>query len=242
MLIKNLTKNENIVLVSLKEKKEDQDVVLHPGQMMDLDSLHISDEKVNRSNELKLMIRAKKIKVFDLSDTNNQSQVQSVPPVSTQKVEQDQTAEPFQVQRKRDFLGPVDQEVEEDNETETAIQDDSAPNEESSEGHSYEIVEETPVDSEEKIKEPINDGPEKLTQEQYEEEMRKMNQEGAQRKKQEQIDRIQTTSVLTELEDIISNTDDNDLFKEAQKRMIELTGDGSEENPELKGRENPPMI
>ena len=70
MIIKNLTKTENIVLVSLKEKKEDQDIVLSPRQVVDLDSFMVSDEKIKRSNELRTLIKDNKVQLYTLSNIN----------------------------------------------------------------------------------------------------------------------------------------------------------------------------
>ncbi|MDD5353131.1 MAG: hypothetical protein PHS93_08240 [Candidatus Omnitrophica bacterium] len=72
MIIKNLTENENIILSSLKEKKEEADLVLYAKSFLDTDALSVTDEKVKKSSEIKRLIAEKKIKVLEVVEENKE--------------------------------------------------------------------------------------------------------------------------------------------------------------------------
>ena len=56
------------------------------------------------------------------------------------------------------------------------------------------------------------------------------------------LDIIESTFALSELQDIIENSKDPDVIKEARNRLIELTGDSGPDNPELEKAEKNPII
>lgn len=70
MIIKNLTTNENIILGSLKEKREEPELILYANGFLDTEALGISDEKVKKSSEIKNLIAQNKIKVLDVNEEN----------------------------------------------------------------------------------------------------------------------------------------------------------------------------
>jgi hypothetical protein len=72
MILVNITKGdtrENIVLVSLKEKKEEEDIVIGPGEVKDTQILGVSERKVETSSEVKAYVEAKKLALY--RDTND---------------------------------------------------------------------------------------------------------------------------------------------------------------------------
>jgi len=61
MLIYNKTENENIVLTSLKDKKDDDDTVIASKNFIDTGDCFISDAKVNKSRELDMYVKDGKL-------------------------------------------------------------------------------------------------------------------------------------------------------------------------------------
>jgi len=72
MIIYNNTQNENIILVSLKEKREDEDTVIAAKNFIDTEECFIPIQKINRSRELQQYVAEKKLIVCENEDELNQ--------------------------------------------------------------------------------------------------------------------------------------------------------------------------
>jgi hypothetical protein len=67
MIILNPTSGKgrmNVVLTSLKEKKEDEDIIVGPGKFIDTQQAFVSDTKINRSDELRMYVKQGILKLF----------------------------------------------------------------------------------------------------------------------------------------------------------------------------------
>jgi len=143
MFLVNITKNENLIFRTIKEKYEHPDLVLGPGMNVDLEDYGITKERAERNSEINSFIKTKKVKLTDKIE-------------EAEKKQSDENAQDLDKMR---------------------------------------IISE-----------------------------------------------IQNTSALSLLEDMLEYNQDEDIKKAASKRLQELTGEATYDNPELNSAHQNPII